>query len=84
MDYHVDGEVTGLAALDELAAHIGRRLPAILITANYTEALREAADAVGCPILNKPVRPGALRALLAQTLSRQAAAAAAARGAAIG
>jgi hypothetical protein len=41
----------------------GRRLPAILITANYTEAVRQAADAVGCPILNKPVRPGALRAL---------------------
>jgi Na+/proline symporter/CheY-like chemotaxis protein len=76
MDYHLDGDVTGLDALDSLSALTGRRLPAILITANYTEAVRKAADEVGCPILHKPVRPGALRALLAQTLSRQSGAAA--------
>jgi hypothetical protein len=50
---------------------MGDRLPAILITANYTEGVRKAAAEFGCPILNKPVRPGALRALLAQILSRK-------------
>jgi Na+/proline symporter/signal transduction histidine kinase len=71
MDYHLDGTVTGLEALETLSSHTGDRLPAILITANYTEAVRKAADEFGCPILNKPVRPGALRALLAQILSRK-------------
>ena len=71
MDYHLDGAVTGLEALETLCADAGSRLPAILITANYTDGVRKAADEFGCPILNKPVRPGALRALLAQILSRK-------------
>lgn len=71
MDYHLDGEVTGLEALAALSCDMGGHLPAILITANYTEGVRKAADELGCPILNKPVRPGALRALLAQILSRK-------------
>jgi signal transduction histidine kinase len=70
MDYHLDNGVTGLDALDTLSSHTGHRLPAILITANYTDSVREAADARGYPILNKPVRPGALRALMSQMLWR--------------
>jgi Na+/proline symporter/signal transduction histidine kinase len=71
MDYHLEGDVTGLEALGTLAAHLGRHVPAIIITANYTEAVRQAADTLGYRILNKPVRPGALRALMAQMLSRE-------------
>jgi Na+/proline symporter/signal transduction histidine kinase len=71
MDYHLESDLTGLAALDSLSAHAGRRLPAILVTANYTEVVRQEADARGYPVLNKPVRPGALRALMAQMLSRE-------------
>jgi CheY-like chemotaxis protein len=71
MDYHLDGETTGLEALGALSTDMGGHLPAILITANYTEGVRNAAEALGCPVLNKPVRPGALRALLAQILSRK-------------
>lgn len=71
MDYHLDGDQTGLAALESLRACTGAPLPAILITANYTDTVRKAADAMSCPVLNKPVRPGALRALLAQILSRR-------------
>jgi CheY-like chemotaxis protein len=72
MDYHLGSELTGLAALDELSAEAGRNLPAILITANYTDAVRKAADAREYPVLHKPVRPGALRALMAQMLTREA------------
>lgn len=71
MDYHLDGEVTGLEVLQTLSSDMGGHLPAILITANYTDGVRKAAKELGCPILNKPVRPGALRALLAQILSRK-------------
>jgi CheY-like chemotaxis protein len=75
MDYHLEGEVTGLEALEALCVHTGRRLPGILITANYTEAVREAASELGYRMLNKPVRPGALRALMTQMLSGEARAA---------
>jgi CheY-like chemotaxis protein len=71
MDYHLDNGVTGLDALEALSARAGERLPAILITANYTDSVRDAADALGYPMLNKPVRPGALRALMSQMLSRE-------------
>ena len=82
MDYHLESDVTGLAALESLSSHAGHRLPAILITANYTEIVREAADALGCPVLHKPVRPGALRALMAQMLSHEVSSESAQRAAA--
>jgi CheY-like chemotaxis protein len=71
MDYHLGSELTGLAALDALSSEAGRPLPGILITANYTDAVRKAADARAYPVLHKPVRPGALRALMAQMLTRE-------------
>jgi Na+/proline symporter/signal transduction histidine kinase len=72
MDYHLGSELTGLSALDSLSSKAGRPLPAILITANYTDTVRKAADARAYPVLHKPVRPGALRALMAQMLTREA------------
>ena len=72
MDYHLKGDLTGLSALDTISLDIGRPVAAILVTANYTDTVRDAAQARGYPVLHKPVRPGALRALMAQlTASRQ-------------
>jgi PAS domain S-box-containing protein len=68
IDHHLDASDTGLAVLDALRMEIGT-VPAILITADYSETLRLAAQAAGCPILNKPLRPAALRALMAQLLA---------------
>jgi PAS domain S-box-containing protein len=66
MDYHLEEEFDGLSALEALAADVGKRVPAILITANYTDAVRDLARARGYTVLHKPVRPGALRAAIAQ------------------
>jgi CheY-like chemotaxis protein len=41
-------------------------LPAILLTADRTPAVREHARAEGIQVLHKPIKPAALRALLAQ------------------
>ena len=41
-------------------------LPAILITADRSPRVREDARARNIQVLNKPVKPAALRALLAQ------------------
>jgi len=70
-DHHLEGGETGIAAVQALGQALGIRVPAILITADYSEALREAAQASGYPILNKPLRPAALRALMSQILLRE-------------
>ena len=48
------------------ARSMRRRLPAILITADRSPSVREAARAQGIQVLHKPLKPAALRALLAQ------------------
>ncbi|HMO27777.1 PAS domain-containing hybrid sensor histidine kinase/response regulator [Enterovirga sp.] len=62
-DYHLD-EGDGLAAVAAIRAHLGRDLPAILITADRSPELAEAAEAARVSVLNKPLKPAALRALL--------------------
>jgi Na+/proline symporter/signal transduction histidine kinase len=64
VDYHLD-RGTGLEAIRTLRARCGDVL-AILITADRTAGLREEARALGVQVLHKPVKPAALRALLAQ------------------
>ena len=51
----------------------GAAIPAILITADRSPPVREAARAYGIVVLNKPVKPATLRALLSQWRSQQAA-----------
>ncbi len=65
VDYHLDNG-NGIDAIVELRGRFGSDLPAILITADRTPRVRDEARARDVPILNKPVKPAALRALLAQ------------------
>ena len=51
---------------DRGAAKVCGNLPAILITADRSPAVREQARAQNIEVLHKPVKPAALRALLAQ------------------
>jgi len=72
VDYHLDGGF-GIDAVMALRWKLGT-LPAVLITADRTQAVREAAIAAEMAILNKPLKPAALRAVLAQwRISRTAA-----------
>ena len=64
-DYHLD-EGDGLASIASLRKRAGAGLPAILLTADRSPEMREAAAALDVHVLNKPLKPGALRALLAQ------------------
>ena len=68
-DYHLDRDLTGLEALATLRAHLGGAVPCALITADRSPGLRSAAESAGCRLLYKPVRPGALRALVGQLLA---------------
>jgi CheY-like chemotaxis protein len=65
VDYHLDG-ANGLVAIAELRRRLNRDVPAILITADRTAHVREEAKAEGVHLLNKPVKPASLRALVTQ------------------
>jgi Na+/proline symporter/CheY-like chemotaxis protein/nitrogen-specific signal transduction histidine kinase len=74
VDYRLD-EGNGLDAIMELRRHFGTHLPAILITADRSLRLRRDAQVRDIQFLNKPLKPAALRALLAQYRLRRIAAA---------
>jgi Na+/proline symporter/signal transduction histidine kinase len=74
VDYHLDNG-NGIEAIVELRKRHGTDLAAILITADRSPAVREEARAHDILILNKPVKPAALRALITQMRIKRAAAA---------
>jgi signal transduction histidine kinase len=74
VDYHLD-DSNGIAAIAELRRRFGADLAAILITADRSPHVREEARANGIQLLNKPIKPAALRALLAQWRMQRVAAA---------
>ncbi|MFZ1815413.1 MAG: NahK/ErcS family hybrid sensor histidine kinase/response regulator [Rhizobiaceae bacterium] len=72
-DYHLDNE-TGMDAIADIRRSHGTHFPCVLVTADRSPGVKAQADAEQVPLLNKPVRPAALRALLARSISgRQAA-----------
>jgi PAS domain S-box-containing protein len=66
-DYHLDGEDTGLGSIAAVRERWGD-IPAVVITADYGEAVRERVRAAGFGIMRKPVKPAALRAMMSQLL----------------
>lgn len=73
VDYHLD-KGDGIDAAKQLRWKLGQSLPAVLITADRSKRVRDGARATDMEVLNKPVRPAALRALLAQCRASRAAA----------
>ncbi len=73
-DYHLD-EGNGIDAIVALRWKLGVDLPALLLTADRTPQVRDAAGEKGVQVMNKPVKPAALRAYLAQWRGAKAAAA---------
>ncbi|NND50271.1 MAG: response regulator, partial [Rhizobiales bacterium] len=64
-DYHLD-KGNGLDVIAALRAKIDLALPAVLITADRSPAVKHAAEDLGVAVLRKPIKPAALRALMAQ------------------
>ncbi len=65
-DYHLDDPIDGLAALDRLREAFDPPPPGALITADASLELKASARERGYALLRKPVKPAALRALIAQ------------------
>jgi Na+/proline symporter/signal transduction histidine kinase len=74
VDYHLDAEADGLRCVDLLRRRLAADIPAVLITADRSQAVKAAARAQGLHLLNKPIKPAALRALATRIIAaRQAA-----------
>ncbi|WEK03316.1 MAG: PAS-domain containing protein [Candidatus Devosia phytovorans] len=63
MDYHLD-QTSGLDAIEWLRHNIGGHLPAALVTADRSPAVRTLAEERGIAVVTKPVKPAALRAAI--------------------
>ncbi len=72
-DYHLDEE-TGLDAVKVIREELGYEVPAVVITADRSPEVEELIRREGLQLLRKPLRPAALRAVMAQSRIRQAAA----------
>jgi len=73
-DYHLDSDGDGVHCVEDLRRRCGASLPALLVTADRSEAVRRRAAAAGIAMLHKPVKPAALRALLTRLLAVRVAA----------
>ncbi|MGV6874030.1 PAS domain-containing hybrid sensor histidine kinase/response regulator [Pseudochelatococcus sp. B33] len=62
-DYHLD-HGDGLTAIAVLRERLRQQKPAVLLTADRSPTVRQQAEAAGVHVLNKPLKPAALRALL--------------------
>ncbi|MCB1461447.1 MAG: PAS-domain containing protein, partial [Nitratireductor sp.] len=72
-DYHLE-KSNGIEAIHALRQSFGVELPCVLVTADRTPSLRSEAEAEGIKLIYKPVKPAALRAVLAMGHSRREAA----------
>jgi Na+/proline symporter/signal transduction histidine kinase len=70
VDYHLD-RGNGVAAIRDIRRRFGEAIPAILITADRSPHVRAAAREENIAVLNKPVKPASLRALLGQWRTQQ-------------
>jgi CheY-like chemotaxis protein len=66
VDFHLQHTLDGLAVLDALRRALGEvAVPGALLTADGSDEVAQRARQAGYPVLLKPIRPAALRALLA-------------------
>ncbi|MBA4353985.1 MAG: hybrid sensor histidine kinase/response regulator [Novosphingobium sp.] len=66
VDYQLDDGLTGDVAIAMLRTKAGRDIPAMVITADRAEETKALFADLALPVLNKPVKPAQLRALLRQ------------------
>lgn len=64
-DFHLD-EADGIETIIAMRWKLGSRIPAVLVTADRTPEVRDRAAQKNIHVLNKPLKPAALRSLLSQ------------------
>ncbi|URW76342.1 PAS-domain containing protein [Sphingomonas donggukensis] len=69
IDYHLGDGALGDAEALGMRRHLGRDVPVVIITADRMPALRDQLSARGFHVLQKPVKPAQLRALITSLTS---------------
>ena len=68
-DQHLDGGDLGTATIADVRTYLCRMVPALVVTADASEAVAKTARTAGIELMRKPVKPAQLRALLAHLLA---------------
>ncbi|WP_285428398.1 NahK/ErcS family hybrid sensor histidine kinase/response regulator [Pseudomonas sp. lyk4-R2A-8] len=69
-DYHLDNDQNGVDAVAHINARRSRPIPALMITANYSNELKLQIRELGHTLMHKPVRPMKLKAAMSHLLGR--------------
>ncbi|WPC06537.1 hybrid sensor histidine kinase/response regulator NahK/ErcS' [Pseudomonas benzenivorans] len=69
-DYHLDDERNGVDAVALINARRSTPLPALMITANYSNELKQQMRELGHTLMHKPVRPMKLKTAISHLLER--------------
>ena len=71
LDCHLDGGRTGLQLREQLSSLMPER-PCVIITADHGEDVRREVLLAGCQLLYKPLKPLALKSVMARFLTARA------------
>lgn len=69
-DYHLDDDQNGVDAVARINARRGSAVPALMITANYSNELKQQIRELGHTLMHKPVRPMKLKTAMSHLLGR--------------
>ncbi|WP_372242465.1 NahK/ErcS family hybrid sensor histidine kinase/response regulator [Pseudomonas sp. CM25] len=68
-DYHLDNDCNGIDAVARINARRAQPLPALMITANYSNELKQQIRELGHTLMHKPVRPMKLKTAMSHLLA---------------
>ena len=69
-DYHLDDDQNGVDAVARINARRASAIPALMITANYSNELKQQIRELGHTLMHKPVRPMKLKTAMSHLLGR--------------
>jgi PAS domain S-box-containing protein len=70
VDYHLDNDCNGVDVVAAVNARRAAPLPALMITANYSNELKQQLRELGHMLMHKPVRPMKLKTAMCHLLER--------------
>lgn len=68
-DYHLDHQQNGIDAVARINARRALAIPAMMITANYSNELKQQLRELGHTLMHKPVRPMKLKTAISHLLT---------------
>jgi signal transduction histidine kinase/CheY-like chemotaxis protein len=68
-DLHLDDGESGMTAVDKIRRQFTGNIPALIVTADYSEEAAREAAVYGLEVLKKPIKPAEMRSLLSFLLS---------------